>query len=731
MLKAILKTRESFGYITLAAIFMAFSIVIFFSSISYNPIDLVETNGELNFFGSFGANIANFLLQYIGLSTYLIPACTLRWAFLIILEKEFRHYKQKITSLSFSILLLSFLLGSIKKYEFAFTMPLGGYTGFVISDIIIKTPFLIPIYILSVILFLTTSVVALNIEEIPELLKGLFRAILPQFNKKDEIQQEMIKPIIVKKHTPYPKEKEEHSYDFSENLSEKTNTGLKYVLPPISLLSINSAENVKKNQKNLGFTKAVEKELFKALSDFGIEATIKGSRVGPVITMYEIEPKAGIRAARIVGLADDIARSLKARSARISLIPGDSSLAIEIPNIERETVFLRELIDSSQFKESNFSIPIALGKSIAGDDIVVDLASMPHLLIAGTTGSGKSVGVNAMILSILYKLSPLDCQFIMIDPKMLELSVYNDIPHLLTPVITEPERAVMALKWLTFEMERRYRKMSGFGVRNIFGYNEALETLKATKGGVVDDDGVVSKEGSKYATKMPFIVVIIDEMADLMITAGKMIEAYIQRLAQMARAAGIHVIMATQRPSVDVITGIIKANFPTRISYQVSSKIDSRTILGMQGAEGLLGKGDMLYMPTGAKTYRIHAPFVTDSEVNNVVSSIKRAHGNTYNRLKVDIFKEIDEDDTESSSSSSGTRDSFDNANTNSPKSENDIYEEAIEIVITENKPSISYIQRRLKIGYNKAANMIERMEKEGIVSALEPSSGKRIVLKS
>jgi S-DNA-T family DNA segregation ATPase FtsK/SpoIIIE len=734
---AVFKLKNNLRHISMGVLLMASSIVLFFSIVSYNPIDLIETGGEFNIFGKMGAAISDFILQYTGIAAYFLVICFLRWGFIVIADHGFKDYKKKLSATFFALIILCFLLGSIKKYEFAFYNLLGGYIGFLLSDFLLRTPFFIPIYLASVICFFALSVFALSLQNVRLFqriiaklkllpIKKLFiikksknPAMKPPSKTETPKTEELITPPIPRLAVINP-----NKPPFS-NAIEKINVGLKYSPPPLTLLNLNSAENVKKNQKNLLSTKSKEKELAKSLEDFGIEAEIKNSKVGPVITMYEIDPKAGTRAARIIGLSDDIARSLKAFSARINLIPGSSSLAVEIPNNERETVFLRELIDSPEYKESNFNIPICLGKNIIGDNMIVDLTTMPHLLVAGTTGSGKSVGVNAMILSILYKLSPEECQFIMIDPKMLELSVYNDIPHLLTPVVTESEKAVMALKWLTFEMERRYRRMSALSVRNIFGYNEALENLKAKSRGV---------NNHSNEKRMPFIVVVIDEMADLMITAGKMIEGYVQRLAQMARAAGIHVIMATQRPSVDVITGVIKANFPTRISYQVTSKIDSRTIIGMQGAEGLLGKGDMLYMPTGAKTYRMHAPFVSDTEVNNIVSAIKRTYGNVYDSLKIDIFEEVAAEGLETentrtySATSSGSRnDSFIKEQR---KSENDYYSEALEIVIAENKPSISYIQRRLKIGYYKAANIIERMEREGIISNLDSTTGKRIILK-
>ncbi len=726
--------KAHFRVLSISLGLLFFGIFLLLSLLSYTPIDLIETMGDLNFFGYFGAKVADILLQYFGFASYLLVFALFRISFLVALKGEIERYKIKIFGIFISILILCILFGVVKKYEFSFNHLIGGYIGFLFSESLVNKTFFLPVITVLFFIFIFASVLSLELKEtiIWQKIAKKLKFRLPWFKFKKSVPSKLDVPAksssvsvvssvsnassIFGASQELPKGQNREAF-----ASTKIIQTLKYSPPAISLLALNNAENQKKNVKNLSLTKSTEKELSKALGDFGIEAVIKGSRVGPVITMYEIEPKAGIRAARVVGLAEDIARSLKAKSARISLIPSSSSLAVEIPNMERETVFLRELLDGVEYKEAEFNIPIALGKSIAGDNIIVDLTTMPHLLVAGTTGSGKSVGVNAMILSILYKLSPNECQFIMIDPKMLELSVYNDIPHLLTPVITESEKAVMALKWLTMEMERRYRQMSAFSVRNIFSYNDEILRLKSSKiSGREQNLNIIRAEDVAGLQKMPFIVVVIDEMADLMITAGKVIEGYIQRLAQMARAAGIHVIMATQRPSVDVITGVIKANFPTRISYQVSSKIDSRTILGASGAEALLGKGDMLYMQAGAKTYRIHAPFVSDGEVNNIVSALKKRYGGAYDNIKVDIFEDILEE-------------SVSNANKNenfSTKGDNDLYSEAVEIVINENKPSISYLQRRLKIGYNKAANLIEKMEADGILSSPEPNTGKRVVLK-
>jgi S-DNA-T family DNA segregation ATPase FtsK/SpoIIIE len=497
--------RENYKLLFATIFFFIFSFVLFLSLVSYNPIDLIEKGGKLNIFGAFGAKMAYHFVQYFGFASYFIVFIFLRFAFIFALNGFPARYKIRTFSLILSLILLCFLLGSVKKYEFTFYHLIGGYLGFLLSEVLQRYSYFSLILVVSFAVFLALTTFALNLHEIKLvrffLSKIRFKIALPStFKRKQKIAQ---KQEFVSQKKPSRMEAQAPVL-----MAQKVHSIIKYIPPSISLLALNSGENQKKNAKNLTLTKNIEKELSKVLLDFGIEAIIKGSRVGPVITMYEVEPKAGIRASRVVGLAEDISRSLKAKSARISLIPSSSSLAVEIPNIERETVFLREILDGIEYKETDFHIPIALGKSIAGDNIVVDLTTMPHLLVAGTTGSGKSVGVNAMILSILYKLSPNECQFVMIDPKMLELSVYNDIPHLITPVITESEKAVMALKWLTIEMEKRYRKMSDLSVRNIFNYNEEIAKLDAGGG------------NEKQLKKMPFIFVVIDEMADLMITAG-------------------------------------------------------------------------------------------------------------------------------------------------------------------------------------------------------------------
>ncbi len=463
------------------------------------------------------------------------------------------------------------------------------------------------------------------------------------------------------------------------------------------------------------------------LDDFGVKGEIVNVRPGPVVALYELEPAPGIKSSRVIGLADDIARSMSAVSARVAVVQGRNAIGIELPNQRRDTVYLRELLASEEFGQSNHRLSIALGKTIGGEPVIVDLARMPHLLVAGTTGSGKSVAINTMILSLVYRMTPERCRLIMVDPKMLELSAYDGIPHLLTPVVTDPKKAVVALKWAVREMEDRYKKMSKVGVRNIDGFNarvaEAVargEALTRTvQTGFDRETGEAIYELEEIPLdELPYIVVVVDEMADLMMVAGKDIEGAIQRLAQMARAAGIHLIMATQRPSVDVITGTIKANFPTRISFQVTSKIDSRTILGEQGAEQLLGQGDMLYMAGGGRISRVHGPFVSETEVEKVVAHLKRQGAPEYLHA-ITEDNEADEDDDEGPLPSPGSMDAEELA---------DYYDRAVNIVLRDRKVSTSYIQRRLSVGYNKAASLVERMEKEGVVSAPN-HSGKREIL--
>ncbi|MTH80052.1 DNA translocase FtsK [Paracoccus aestuariivivens] len=497
-----------------------------------------------------------------------------------------------------------------------------------------------------------------------------------------------------------------------------------YEHPPLSLLA--AASTVDRHQLPPEQLAENARMLEEVLDDYGVKGQITDVRPGPVVTLYELEPAPGLKASRVIGLADDIARSMSALSARVSTVPGRSVIGIELPNVRREKVVLREILAAPSYVDGTQPLPLALGKDIGGGPIVANLAKMPHLLIAGTTGSGKSVAINTMILSLLYKLTPEECRLIMIDPKMLELSVYDGIPHLLSPVVTDPKKAVVALKWVVGEMEERYRKMSKMGVRNIEGYNgrvrEALskdEMFKRTvQTGFDEDTGEPIFETEEFQPEtFPYIVVIVDEMADLMMVAGKEIEACIQRLAQMARASGIHIIMATQRPSVDVITGTIKANFPTRISFQVTSKIDSRTILGEQGAEQLLGMGDMLYMAGGSKITRIHGPFVSDEEVEEVVNHLKSFGPPSY---MSGVVEGPDEDRADSIDQVLGL--------SSGEGGDAELYDLAVAIVAKDRKCSTSYIQRKLAIGYNKAARLVEQMEEQGVVTPAN-HVGKREVL--
>jgi S-DNA-T family DNA segregation ATPase FtsK/SpoIIIE len=496
-----------------------------------------------------------------------------------------------------------------------------------------------------------------------------------------------------------------------------------YELPALSLLATPKPSD--RNAPSMDAIRENATALEHVLGDFGVRGEIINARPGPVVTLYELEPAPGIKSSRVIGLADDIARSMSALSARVAVVSGRNVIGIELPNQTREKVYLRELLADRDYQGSGAKLPLCLGKTIGGEAVIVDLARMPHLLIAGTTGSGKSVAINTMILSLLYLLRPEQCRLIMVDPKMLELSVYDGIPHLLTPVVTDPKKAVVALKWAVREMEDRYKKMAKLGVRNIDGYNARLHEAKArgealsrmVHTGYDADTGEAIYEKEEFDSEpLPYLVVIVDEMADLMMVAGKDIEGAIQRLAQMARAAGIHVVLATQRPSVDVITGTIKANFPTRISFQVTSKIDSRTILGEQGAEQLLGQGDMLYMVGGGRISRIHGPFVSDDEVEKVVRHLKSQGQPQY----LEAVTAEDDPDGEDNAL-------FDMTGMGGSEG-GDLYQQAVQVVTRDRKATTSYLQRRLQIGYNRAASLIERMEKEGVIG--QPNhAGKREIL--
>ena len=521
----------------------------------------------------------------------------------------------------------------------------------------------------------------------------------------------MVANLIKPKTSPREKRESQAAFDFVQNGGFK--------LPELAMLA---KPKPRASQFDEGSLKQNARMLESVLAEFGVRGQIDQIRPGPVVTLYELVPAAGVKSSRVVSLSDDIARSMSVASARIAVVPGRNAIGIELPNAKRETVFLRDLLSSAEYEKQSQTLPMALGETIGGEPYIADLAKMPHLLIAGTTGSGKSVGVNAMILSILYRLPPEKCRFIMIDPKMLELSVYDGIPHLLAPVVTDPKKAIVALKWTVREMEDRYRRMSKIGVRNVAGFNERVaeaaakgEHFERTVQTGFDENGRPMFESEKIRPEpMPMLVVVIDEVADLMMVAGKDIEGAVQRLAQMARAAGIHLIMATQRPSVDVITGTIKANFPTRISFQVTSKIDARTSMQEQGAEQLLGQGDMLYMAGGGRITRLHGPFVSDAEVE-AVANFLRTQGEPQYLDDVTAGAEDDEGgDGESALGGEG--------------GSNDLYDQAVAVVTRDRKASTSYIQRRLQIGYNRAASLMERMEREGVVSQAN-HAGKRDIL--
>jgi S-DNA-T family DNA segregation ATPase FtsK/SpoIIIE len=549
----------------------------------------------------------------------------------------------------------------------------------------------------------------------------------PQFGAREEVEIDLPEPTVVerpgaarvvvpptpkKEKKPAKKERVQAKLDFDGD-SE-------FELPPHDMLArpISNAAVQRINEESLEKNARL---LETVLDDFGVKGQIVKVRPGPVVTLYELEPAPGTKTSRVVGLADDVARSMSAISVRIAVVTGRSVIGIELPNREREVVSLRELLEDESYSGTGTKLGLALGKDIGGQPIVVDLARMPHLLIAGTTGSGKSVAINTMIMSLLYRMTPDQCKFIMIDPKMLELSVYDGIPHLLSPVVTEPKKAIVALKWVVREMENRYRSMSKLGVRNVEGYNQRLaqalaageQLTRRVQTGFDPETGQPIYEEEPFDLKpLPFIVVVVDEMADLMLVAGKEIEAAIQRLAQMARAAGIHIIMATQRPSVDVITGTIKANFPTRVSFHVTTRIDSRTILGEPGAEQLLGQGDMLYMANGGRITRVHGPFVSDREVESVVRFLKAQGQPDYIEDVTAEEEELDEEGLPGEGGGSG----------------DELYDKAVALVCRERKASTSFVQRYLQIGYNRAARLIERMEKEGVVSQAN-HAGKREVL--
>jgi S-DNA-T family DNA segregation ATPase FtsK/SpoIIIE len=711
---------------------------------------IIVANGDVhNFFGEIGAKIADLSLQIFGLASCFFVFFLWFVGAKIFNKQIIKYFALKLIILPFILLNFCLFLAFFPTFNWWDFSSFGGAVGFFLLKLFNENYF-VSLFICSLLLtllsfsfifdvswqdwrYLMRYAIAILRFFTQSIYQYLHQKICPVFTKKtSEIIVKKAKPLKITAELPEENSKENNiktQKQLLKTIKNKQNNP-SYQLPTATLLQPITENNHKKINKETLDHQA--KMLLKVLEDFGVYGNSLGAKVGPVVTLHEFEPSAGTKAARVISLADDIARSMSTISARMAVIPGKTSIGIELPNLKRETIFFRELLESVEYQDSTHNLPIILGKNIAGEPLIADLAKMPHLLIAGTTGSGKSVGLNVMILSILFKLRPDECRFIMIDPKMLELSIYDGIPHLLSPVVTEPGKAVVALKWVVAEMEERYRLMSSFSVRNIAGYNEKAEKalvsgeklLKKVQTGYEPTTGKPIFEEIEFEPKkLPFIVVIVDEMADLMLVAGKDIEGSVQRLAQMARAAGIHLIMATQRPSVDVITGVIKANFPTRISFQVTSRIDSRTILGVQGAEQLLGQGDMIYMSGGSKMIRIHAPFCSDSEIEGVVNFIKQQNFiHPQNQIESIEFEDLQQPEDKKNGSASFLLDE------GSQGSDQDLYKQAVAIVKRDKKPSISYVQRQLRIGYNRAAILIEKMEAEGIISA--PNiSGKREIL--
>ena len=681
---AIKRLAEIFGIV----IFLVGAMLLV-ALITYSPNDpnfIFPENTKIeNSMGFYGSFISDLLFQSVGLIAYLIPFTLTLTGINIFKTKDFFLFVEN----NFFIILY-LLFGSLffaHYYHGAYTLYINGNSGFVgqyLNQTFLKSLLLINesifFYILILInLFFFLTSINFSPRNFFNFVKKIFYLFFKNDNKNytdkseiinEYIPQDQIKNLI----------QEDLPFIKNENQSE---TKIKFKLPSIDLLKIPT----KKERENFEKNETHDPEfLEKILMDFGVNGNIKKVSHGPVVTLNEFEPAAGVKVSKIINLSDDIARNTSSESARIATIPGSNTVGIELPNNIRENVYLSEIFSNADFKKKDIKLPIALGKNISGKPIVSDLASMPHLLIAGTTGSGKSVCINTIILSLLYRHTPDKCKFILIDPKMLELSTYEGIPHLLCPVITEAKKAASVLGWVVKEMESRYRLMTKEGVRNIDGYN------------------------TKHKLPMPYIVVVVDEMSDLMLVAGKEIENYIQKLSQMARAAGIHIIMATQRPSVDVITGTIKANFPTRISFQVTSKIDSRTILGEQGAEQLLGKGDMLYMSSANRIVRIHAPFVSDNEIEKVNNSLRTQAEPDY----IDEILNFADEKEIGDSQNQGDKD--------------ELYQSALDIIRSEGKASTSFLQRKLQIGYNRAARIIDMMEADGIVSKAN-HVGKREVL--
>ena len=720
--------------------FFGLAIVTFGILFSYSSLDPSLNNitdqEARNLFGVTGAVIADLLIQIFGSSSYILILLFFSWSYRLIIFKKLTYFIINVFSSIASLLILDLMLILYKVQILHSFISLEFFNNF-IEPLSIKNNIYFEIVITFIIsiLFLSFFIVACALDRTDWkkifftvwlgcklMFKNIINLFYYVFLKKRNSDFKLNKNI-----RSSIEEKVEPKIDFesiknetvssyvspnkvsSELIQKKMTFGddINYTPPIIDILSAPQASSASLVSKEEMDTNAIR--LQEILADFKIEGKIINVSPGPVVTMYELQPAPGTKASKIIGLSDDIARNMSAVSARVAVIPGKNVIGIEMPNKTQEAVFLSELFKKDKFISSQANLLLALGKDIAGNAYFADLATMPHLLIAGTTGSGKSVGINVMILSILFRLSPEECKFILIDPKMLELSVYEGVPHLITPVVTNPKKAITALKWVVKEMEGRYQKMSLLGVRNIESYNQRIkeaiknnETIsRKVPAGLNPDTGQAKFENiSIDLQKMPFIVVVVDEMADLMMVAGKEIEHTIQRLSQMARAAGIHLIMATQRPSVDVITGTIKANFPTRISFQVSSKFDSRTILGAEGSERLLGKGDMLLMMGGGRTTRIHGPFVSDKEVEEIVASLKKQG---LPEFIDDITKEEDENEI-----------SLDGNDPN----KDELFQQCLDIISKEGKASTSLLQRKLQIGYNRAARIMDQLEDSGFISS-------------
>ena len=681
---AIKRLAEIFGIL----IFLA-GMMLFLALITYSPEDpnfIFPKNTEIkNLFGFKGSYVSDLFFQSVGLIAYLISFTLLITGMNIFRVKEFFLIIENIFfTILYSLLGALFLTHFYSNSFFLYINGNGGFVGNYLNQTFLSNIIEINekiFYFLITILILVLFLISINFS--PKNFYIFLKKILNFFFKEEE-KNYTYKNEIINEYIPQDEIKNliQEDLPFIKN-ENKTDNKVKFKLPNLNLLKVPTKKEREIIKKNESYDPEF---LEKILMDFGVNGNIKQVNHGPVVTLNEFEPAAGVKVSKIINLSDDIARNTSSESARISTIPGSNTIGIELPNNSRENVYLSEILDNPDFKKRDVKLPVALGKSISGKPIIGDLSSMPHLLIAGTTGSGKSVCINTIILSLLYRHTPEKCKFILIDPKMLELSTYEGIPHLLCPVITEAKKAASVLGWVVKEMESRYRLMTKEGVKNIDGYNV------------------------KHKLPMPYIVVVVDEMSDLMLVAGKEIENYIQKLSQMARAAGIHIIMATQRPSVDVITGTIKANFPTRISFQVTSKIDSRTILGEQGAEQLLGKGDMLYMSSANRIIRIHAPFVSEDEIEKVNNSLRSQAEPDYIDEILNFADEKEIGDIEKQ----GDKD--------------ELYQSALEIIRSEGKASTSFLQRKLQIGYNRAARIIDMMEADGVVSKAN-HVGKRDVL--